>query len=168
MTTETNKESLKEKILDALHQVKDPEIPVISVVDLGIIIDIDIDDDQNVLIKMTPTFSGCPALQIMQLQVQKKASEVEGVNKAKVEVDKETSWTSNRISDQGRKAIKEFGLAPPPRFEDDLDVSTIEKVQCPYCDSEDSILKTPFGSTLCRAIHYCNGCKQSFEQFKPL
>lgn len=165
---ETSATSLKENILHALHEVKDPEIPVISVVDLGIIIDVQIDEEHNVLIKMTPTFSGCPALQIMQLRVQKRASEVEGVNNVKVEVDEETSWSSNRISDEGRKQIKEFGLAPPPKFQDELDVSTIEDVQCPYCDSTNNQLKTPFGSTLCRAIHYCNNCKQTFEQFKPL
>jgi ring-1,2-phenylacetyl-CoA epoxidase subunit PaaD len=164
----TRDHRLEKKVLDALEEVKDPEIPAISVVDLGIIIDVKATKDGEVTIRMTPTFSGCPALQLIQYQVRKKARETGGVKNAEVEVDFDTQWTSNRISEKGRKAIKKFGLAPPPRFEGDLEVETIINVACPFCDSNDTILKSAFGSTLCRSIHFCNSCEQSFEQFKPL
>ncbi len=168
MTTKVSPRDLEKRVWQALEEVKDPEIPAISVVDLGIIIDISATEDGEVTIRMTPTFSGCPALQLIQFQVRKKARETEGVMNAEVQVDFDTQWSSNRISDKGRKAIKEFGLAPPARYEDDLDVETIRDVACPFCDSEDTVLKSAFGSTLCRAIHYCNTCEQAFEQFKPL
>lgn len=168
MSEKSRNKELELHIWQALEDVKDPEIPAISVVDLGIIIDVHADQDSNVVIRMTPTFSGCPALQLIQFQVRKRARAVQGVNSAEVKVDYDTQWTSNRISEKGRHAIKDFGLAPPPVFDGDLDVDTIENVDCPHCNSRDTILKSAFGSTLCRSIHYCNSCLQSFEQFKPL
>jgi ring-1,2-phenylacetyl-CoA epoxidase subunit PaaD len=159
---------LEQEILKALEDVHDPEIKALSVVDLGIISEIKADEEGNVRIKMTPTFSGCPAILIMHAMIKKRASEVEGTAEVNVIVDKETQWNSNKITEKGRKAIKKFGLAPPPKYENDLDVSTVEKVECPYCDSQNTKIDTPFGPTLCRSMHYCNDCRQSFEQFKPL
>jgi len=157
----------KDDIIEALHEVKDPEIPTLSVVELGIIIDVKIDNG-DVKIIMTPTFSGCPALNILREQVRVRASKVPGVKSSEVEISYDTHWTTNMISDEGRRKLKEFGIAPPACYQSELDVSTIAEVSCPYCGSDDTRMDSPFGPTLCRSIHYCNNCKQTFEQFKPV
>ena len=91
-----------------------------------------------------------------------------GIQKFKVEMNFETQWTSNNITSDGLKAIKKHGLAPPPRHKLIVDIDLLEKVNCPFCDSPDTTLKSPFGPTLCRSLHYCNSCSQAFEQFKPV
>ena len=91
-----------------------------------------------------------------------------GVESIECEVNFETQWNSNMISEKGRKALKEFGLAPPPKHDLIVDLDILENVPCPYCNSENTELRNPFGPTLCRSIHYCNDCSQAFEQFKPV
>ena len=156
----------KEKIMHWLEDVKDPEIPVLSLVDLGVITHVDIDDN-HVRVKMTPTFSGCPAIDYMKADVVKVLKE-KGVESVECEVSFETQWNSNMISEKGKKAIKKFGLAPPPEHDLIVDLEILEKINCPYCDSDDTELKSSFGPTLCRSLHYCNNCRQAFEQFKPV
>lgn len=160
--------TLENRTYEALQEVKDPEIPVLSVVELGIIVDVKVHDNDEVTVVMTPTFSGCPALDILKEQVKVRANKVEGVQKAEVEVSYEHQWNTNMISDEGRKKMKEFGITPPACYQGDLDVSMVEKAECPNCGSENTTMQTPFGPTLCRSLHYCNDCKQGFEQFKPV
>lgn len=151
-----------------LDEVKDPEIPVLSLNDLGVITKIEIPSEEKVHVTMTPTFTGCPALEHMRnelLEVLQKR----GIKEPEVTVSFETPWSSDRITERGRQALKEFGLAPPPgnaALIDDIDV--MSHVACPNCGSTDTIMKSPFGPTLCRAIHYCHNCTETFEQFKPL
>ncbi|MDN4164987.1 1,2-phenylacetyl-CoA epoxidase subunit PaaD [Cytophagales bacterium LB-30] len=149
-----------------LEAVKDPEIPVLSLVDLGVIRDISI-QGQKVKVVMTPTFSGCPAIDMMKQDVQEVLKN-NGVEEVEVEVNFKTAWNSNLISEKGRAAIKKFGLAPPPMHNLIVDIDIIEKAKCPRCDGENTEMKTPFGPTLCRSIHYCYDCREAFEQFKPL
>ena len=156
-----------QEIYQWLEEVKDPEIPVLSLVDLGVITGIEISGD-SIKVEMTPTFVGCPALDMMRNEVievlQKK-----GIKHVSVEVTFRKPWTSDRISAKGREALKKFGLAPPPTgtvWLHDLDV--LEHVPCPRCNGTNTDLKNPFGPTLCRSIHYCNDCKEAFEQFKPV
>ena len=156
----------KKKILNWLEEVKDPEIPVLSLIDLGVITDVVIDDN-HVKVKMTPTFSGCPAIDYMKADVVKVLRE-KGVESVECDVSFETQWNSNMISEKGRKALKNFGLAPPPKHNMIIDLEILENISCPYCESENTELRNPFGPTLCRSIHYCNDCKQAFEQFKPV
>ena len=156
----------KKKILHWLEEVKDPEIPVLSLIDLGVITDVEIDDN-HVKVKMTPTFSGCPAIDYMRADVINVLKE-KGVESIECEVSFETQWNSNMISEKGKEALKKFGLAPPPKHDLIVDLNILENVSCPYCDSENTELRNPFGPTLCRSIHYCNDCKQAFEQFKPV
>jgi len=156
-----------EEILDWLEEVKDPEIPVLSLIDLGVIREVKINDDYSVLVKMTPTFAGCPAMDYMKQDVENVLTQ-HGIENFQVEVSFESAWTSNMISEKGRAALKKFGLAPPPYHDLIIDLEIIKHVKCPYCDSEDTEMKTPFGPTLCRSLHYCNSCKQAFEQFKPV
>ena len=161
------KEITKEEILQWLEAVKDPEIPVLSLVDLGVITNVIIEKDQSVRIDMTPTFAGCPAMDYMVQDV-KKVLQEKGVKNYEVKVSFETPWSSNRITEKGRQALKQFGLAPPPKHRMIVDLDILQHVKCPYCNSEDTDLKSPFGPTLCRSLHYCNSCQQAFEQFKPL
>ena len=154
------------QILAWLEEVKDPEIPVISLVDLGVITDVII-EDQTVHVKMTPTFAGCPAMDYMQKDVE-AVLRSKGIENVVTEVTFNTAWNSDKISEKGRKALKEFGLAPPQKNQTIIDIDVLEHTPCPYCDSTNTELKSPFGPTLCRAMHYCNNCHQAFEQFKPV
>lgn len=160
---------LEADILNALHDVKDPEIPTLSVVDLGIIIKVEVDENRIATVTMTPTFSGCPALQIIQQQVKVKTRKVKGIKNSKVEVNFDVHWTTDMITDEGRATLKKFGIAPPKCYAGaDVAVEEVEQVDCPYCGSSDTKMYTPFGPTLCRSIHKCNNCLETFEQFKPV
>ena len=155
------------QILDWLQAVKDPEIPVLSLVDLGVITGVDLPDADTVHVEMTPTFAGCPAIETMRREVE-AALKGHGIANVQVNVSFATAWTSNRISERGLQQLKAFGLAPPARHNLIVDLDILESTPCPYCNSADTELKSPFGPTLCRSLHYCHSCKQAFEGFKPL
>ncbi len=157
----------KHEILFALEDIKDPEIPTISIVDLGIITDIKISDDNFVSITLTPTFAGCPALKYMEDLVKKKIESLD-VNGAEVKTTFDVPWNTNMITEKGREMLKKHGLVPPPYHNGLVQIELLNNITCPQCGSTNTTLNTPFGSTLCRSIHYCNDCKQSFEQFKPV
>jgi ring-1,2-phenylacetyl-CoA epoxidase subunit PaaD len=156
-----------EQIKEWLEEVKDPEIPVLSLNDLGVITGIKIDDSGKVRVDMTPTFTGCPAMDVMKSDVEQVLKR-EGIEDFEVVLSFETQWNSNMISEKGRAALKKFGLAPPPEHNLIVDIELIEHARCPQCDSENTEMKTPFGPALCRSLHYCHNCNQAFEQFKPL
>lgn len=160
------KKITKEYIFYLLENVKDPEIPVISLQDLGVINEVVIEENGSVKVEMTPTFAGCPAIHIMKQEVLDVLNK-QGIQ-AEVNVSFENPWNSNKISEKGRTALKNFGLAPPPIHNMIFDIDILEQVACPYCQSNDTTLNSPFGPTLCRSLHYCNNCRQAFEQFKPL
>jgi ring-1,2-phenylacetyl-CoA epoxidase subunit PaaD len=155
-----------EKIYTWLDQVKDPEIPVLSLLDLGVITSVSV-LPAGVRIEMTPTFVGCPALDFMKeeiMTVLKKS----GVGNVEIEVSYKKPWNSDLISERGKQAIKKFGLAPPPRRQLFIDLDVLEHAICPRCEKTNTELRNTFGATLCRSIHYCLECKEAFEQFKPL
>ncbi|QSE97195.1 1,2-phenylacetyl-CoA epoxidase subunit PaaD [Fulvivirga lutea] len=154
------------QVYDWLDEVKDPEIPVLSLVDLGVITRVDIGQN-SVKVNMTPTFVGCPAIDYMKQDVVDVLTK-HGVEKVEVNVNFDTQWNSNMISEKGRKALKDFGLSPPPKHNLIVDIDILEHAECPNCGSTDSVMKTPFGPTACRSIHHCNSCQETFEQFKPL
>jgi ring-1,2-phenylacetyl-CoA epoxidase subunit PaaD len=156
----------QDQIYAWLEEVKDPEIPVLSLVDLGVITNVQI-QESGVVIEMTPTFVGCPAMDYMKQEVLEVLSKY-GVENASVNISFRKPWSSDLISEKGRQALKQFGLAPPPTGEVIVDIEVLEHAPCPQCNSTDTELKNPFGPTLCRSIHYCNQCKETFEQFKPL
>lgn len=159
-------EITEDKILEWLDEVKDPEIPVLSLVDLGVITGIDI-DSHRVRITMTPTFVGCPAIDYMKQDITEVLNSY-GIDHVDVVVSFEKSWNSNMITEKGRKALKDFGLAPPPKHDLIVDIDILEHIECPNCGSKNTTLKTPFGPTACRSIHHCSDCKETFEQFKPV
>jgi len=156
-----------EEIWQALDEVHDPEIPVVSLVEMGIVRDVAVDTTGRVKVTMTPTFAGCPALHVMREDIVAKLEGM-GVTAVSVETVLSPPWSSDWITLAGRAKLKEFGLAPPPQHGGNLNVVLLDVAPCPYCDSTNTSLKNSFGSTLCRAIYYCHNCQQPFEQFKPL
>ncbi|WP_404442006.1 phenylacetate-CoA oxygenase subunit PaaJ [Sutcliffiella horikoshii] len=156
-------EAIIMKVWDALHHVKDPEIDSVSVVDLGMVEAIDV-NNQEVTIQMLPTFMGCPALDIIKKNVENEIDNLKEFQKVNVQFIYQPPWTSDRITAQGRSHLKEFGIAPPPI----IDASGEWHVDCPYCGSTYTTLDNIFGPTACRSILYCKGCKNPFEAMKPV
>ncbi len=160
----------KEKIWTWLEEVIDPEIPVLNVVEMGIVRDVEIDDDE-VTVRITPTYSGCPAMNAIEMEIHKKLNEKE-VSSFKVLTDFKESWTTDWMTEHAKKKLKEYGIAPPEKTEENDDdfLSSLKGSQkivpCPYCDSLDTVLQSEFGSTACKSLYYCNGCEQPFEHFK--
>jgi ring-1,2-phenylacetyl-CoA epoxidase subunit PaaD len=157
-----------EQVWAAIGEVADPEIPVISLVEMGIIRDVTVDGDR-VRVALVPTFLGCPALDTMRREL---AAKVEGLGaEAQVEVILDDSWSTDRITPAGREKLRLAGFAPPaPRADGETTLVQLQTgaFRCPYCGSTDTRLDNIFGPTPCRSIRYCNGCSQPFEQFKTI
>ena len=157
----------RELLLTWLDEVKDPEIPVLSLVDLGVITNVSILGN-HVKIEMTPTFVGCPAMDFMRQEVV-DVLQKHGVQNPEVNISFRDAWCSDKISEKGRAALKKFGLAPPPLVGEIFsDLSILEHANCPRCNGTNTEMRSPFGPTLCRSLHFCIDCKEAFEQFKPL
>jgi ring-1,2-phenylacetyl-CoA epoxidase subunit PaaD len=155
-------------VWQALAEIPDPEIPVISLVDLGVIQDVAV-EDERVRIAFTPTFMGCPALEHMQRAMEAKVVALGG--EPEIEVVLDDSWSTDRITPQGREKLRAAGFAPPtPRPVGKLDLVQLQTgaFRCPYCGSTDTRLDNLFGPTPCRSIRYCKSCRQPFEQFKTI
>ena len=159
----------KSVILDWLQAVKDPEIPTISLIDLGVVRGVEIDaTTSKVSVHLTPTFAGCPAMEYMKRDVERTLL-AHGVPEVAVEISLREAWTSDMITDAGRAALRQHKLSPPPVLGNQvLDLNFLEYAECPNCHGHNTELRTPFGATLCRAVHYCHDCRQLFEQFKPV
>ena len=164
--------ALSHKVTDsdvwaALAEIPDPEIPVISLVDLGVIKGVAVTDGR-VRIDFTPTFMGCPALETMQREMHAKVQELGA--QAEIRVVLDDSWSTDRISPEGREKLRLAGFAPPaPRPAGRLELVQLQHgFRCPYCSSTDTKLENLFGPTPCRSIRYCNACRQPFEQFKTI
>ncbi len=155
-------------VWEALAEIPDPEIPVISLVDLGVVRDVAI-DGERVRVEFTPTFLGCPALEVMRDAMAEKVRELGG--DPDVRVISDDSWSSDKITPEGREKLRAAGLAPPaPR---EATAPTLVQLQsatfrCPYCGSKDTKLENIFGPTPCRSVRYCASCRQPFEQFKTI
>lgn len=153
-------------VYNALDHVMDPEIPVLSVRELGMITDVKI-DLEGVHIKMIPTFSACPAINVIKDNITNTV-ERELQMPAFVTVDKEVNWNSNRLTETAKEKLRNYGIAPPAKHEGEVNLDMLIKASCPHCGSENTYLRSPFGSALCRALHFCKQCGMMFEQFKPL
>ncbi|HUK94339.1 MAG TPA: 1,2-phenylacetyl-CoA epoxidase subunit PaaD [Gaiellaceae bacterium] len=157
-----------EQVWDALSEVPDPEIPVISVVDLGVVRDVRVEGGR-VHVEFTPTFLGCPALEVMRDQMEARIAQL-GVE-PEVEVVLDDSWSTDRITDEGREKLRAAGFSPPARR--GAAAPTLVQLEsngfrCPYCGSRDTALENIFGPTPCRSLRYCRSCRQPFEQFKTI
>ena len=146
------------QVWEALEEIPDPEIPVVSLVELGVIRSVDVSNG-HVRIEFTPTFLGCPALEFMKRAIEEKVPEAE------VAVITDDSWSTDKITPAGREKLRAAGFAPPaPRL-----VQLQSQVhKCPYCGSTKTRLENLFGPTPCRSLRYCESCRQPFEQFKTI
>jgi ring-1,2-phenylacetyl-CoA epoxidase subunit PaaD len=152
----------------ALDEIADPEIPVISLVELGVVRDVAV-EGERVHVSLTPTFLGCPALEAMQRALESKITELGG--DPKVEIVRGDSWSTDRITPAGREKLRAAGFAPPPPREASaprLVQLQAKAFRCPYCGSTETRLENLFGPTPCRSIRYCESCRQPFEQFKTI
>ena len=157
----------EKQIWQALEEVNDPELPMISLVEMGIVREVQL-HDEAVLVKMTPTFSGCPALAVMEQDIQAKVKSL-GFENVTVEMILDPPWTSDWIKDSAREKLKALNIAPPTRHGGDFTaVAFLDVAVCPRCGSKNSTLKNAFGPTLCKSVWYCHDCQDAFEQFKPL
>lgn len=152
-----------------LEEVIDPEIPVLNVVEMGIVRDVEWQGDECI-VKITPTYSGCPAMNAIENEIRNKLNE-KGIDSYRIITDFKESWTTDWMTDHAKEKLKEYGIAPPLGSADSDDFLTNLKgsqkiVPCPYCDSLETILQSEFGSTACKSQYYCNGCEQPFEHFK--
>ena len=154
------------EVMHALKEVMDPEIPTLSVIDMGMIVSVSIQENKA-MVSMIPTFTACPALHIIKQQIHDRVLSM-GFENVLVTIDDQVIWNSDRITNEGNEKLKAFGLGSPKRHEGNFSISEIENSTCPHCGSDDTTLKSLFGSTLCRSIHFCFSCKQGFERFKPL
>jgi len=161
-------ESRREQILRWLEEVKDPEVPVLSIRELGVLRDVEVAGDEVVVV-MTPTYSGCPAMHAMEAEVvQTLASH--GVPNARVKTVYSPAWTTDWMSQDAKAKLEAYGIAAPGRVESD-DLVPLRRrapVRCPYCQSVNTVMRSEFGSTACKAILFCNGCHQPFELFKAI
>lgn len=147
-------------ILAMLEEVKDPEIPVISIVELGMVQGIDY-EYTKVTVKITPTFLGCPALEIISQMIQEKLLIHPEINEVSVEFVHHPLWTSEQITSSGREKLRMFGIAPPM-------MESEANINCPYCGQGKSEIINLFGSAACRSVYYCKVCKEPFEAIKSV
>jgi ring-1,2-phenylacetyl-CoA epoxidase subunit PaaD len=157
-----------EQVWDALAEIPDPEIPVISLVDLGVIRSVDVAGEQ-VRVEFTPTFLGCPALEMMRDAMTDRIAALGAEPEVRVITD--DSWTTDRITPEGREKLRASGFAPPaPRQNGGPQLVQLQSnaFRCPYCGSRDTALENIFGPTPCRSVRYCRSCRQPFEQFKTI
>jgi ring-1,2-phenylacetyl-CoA epoxidase subunit PaaD len=155
-------------VWDALRDVADPEIPAVSVIDMGMIGQVKV-DERRVKVVVLPTFTGCPAITMIQEDVRRAVLAIEGVTEAEVETSFDPPWTSDRITEEGRARLRGFGLAPPGAAPVLLgEIGLPKAARCPFCGSTNTRSESPFGPTPCRATYYCSACRNPFEQFKQV
>jgi ring-1,2-phenylacetyl-CoA epoxidase subunit PaaD len=159
------------EVLNVLAGVMDPEIPVISVVDLGIVRGVVKNEDGSVTVRVTPTYSGCPAVRVIEHDIV-AALAAAGIS-ARIETVFSPPWTTDWITADGREKLRAWGVAPPAPVRgashDLVQIGRASRsVECPFCGSHDTVRESEFGSTACKAIHVCRGCQQPFEEFKAI
>lgn len=160
----------KEQIWDFLNEVMDPEIPVLNIVEMGIARNVEIGAEGKVVVKITPTYSGCPAMNAIEKSVREKLAK-ENIQAFDVKLDFSETWTTDWMTEEAKVKLKDYGIAPPGKTEDNDDdflksLSTTKVIPCPFCDSFETELVSQFGSTACKSQYYCNECEQPFEHFK--
>lgn len=156
-----------EAVWQALDEVKDPEIPVVSVVEMGIVRSVEVMNG-SANVTLTPTFSGCPALQVIKDDIRAKLREL-GFNKVEVQTVLSPAWTTDWIADEAKEKLRTYGITPPqPVGEPGLIQLELSPSRCPRCGSLNTTTQNTFGPTLCKSLHTCNNCQEPFEAFKSL
>lgn len=152
-----------------LDEVMDPEVPVLSIVELGIVRDVVIGEHQ-VDVTVTPTYSGCPAMRVIEEEIE-AALRARGAERVVVTTSFTPAWTTDWIPPEAREKLRAYGIAPPGATDHDAPVSIGRRrpaVRCPFCGSAETELRSEFGATACKAIHVCRSCEQPFEEFKAI
>lgn len=161
----------RDELFALLDTVMDPEVPVVSVVELGVVRDATVEGDE-IVVTLTPTYSGCPAMREIEAEIERALHE-HGHARVRIRTVFAPAWTTDWIGPAAREKLRAYGIAPPgsaPNADDDLVPlrRRREVVRCPYCDSPNTELRSEFGSTACKSIRFCNDCRQPFEQFKAI
>jgi ring-1,2-phenylacetyl-CoA epoxidase subunit PaaD len=158
----------EEKIWQYLEDVSDPEIPVLSVVDLGMVRDVQVQED-GVHVTITPTYSGCPAMNTMATDIRLKLL-AEGYKDVHINMQLSPAWSTDWLSEAGKNKLEAYGIAPPVEPEGDIHAlfGRDTTVRCPLCKSENTKLISQFGSTACKALYQCRECLEPFDYFKCL
>jgi len=159
----------REQLFAILDEVKDPEVPVLSVVELGIVRDVAVEGDA-VTVTVTPTYSGCPAMAVIERDIE-AALRAHGAEHVTVRTTYTPAWTTDWIPAQAREKLRAYGIAPPGPADHDAPVLIGRRravARCPFCGSNDTETRSDFGSTACKSLHVCHSCKQPFEEFKAI
>lgn len=156
--------ALRQRAWDAAASVVDPEIPVLSIADLGVLREVAVDGD-HVEVAITPTYSGCPAMNMIALEIE-LALERAGFHQPKVRTVLSPAWTTDWMSEEGRQKLRTYGIAPPQASSSRRALFGEQAVACPQCGSEDTELLSEFGSTSCKALWRCKSCREPFDYFK--
>jgi ring-1,2-phenylacetyl-CoA epoxidase subunit PaaD len=160
----TSDAELSQRAWDAAAGVVDPEIPVLSIADLGVLRAVEVTDG-HVEVAITPTYSGCPAMNMIALEIE-LALERAGFREPKVRTVLSPAWSTDWMSEEGRRKLKDFGIAPPLPASSRRALFGVQQVQCPQCGSENTELLSEFGSTSCKALWRCRSCREPFDYFK--
>lgn len=160
----------KEQIYDWLSTVSDPEVPVLTIIDLGIVRDVIINYNEQyeprVIVKITPTYTGCPAMDVISMNI-RMALFSQGIKDVQIKNQISPAWTTDWMSEDGKRKLKEYGIAPPVRkSNNNLDLFEEEVIACPRCGSTDTTLTSQFAATACKSLYKCNSCHEPFEHFK--
>jgi ring-1,2-phenylacetyl-CoA epoxidase subunit PaaD len=159
----------RDELFDILETVMDPEVPVLSVVELGIVRDAQATEN-GIVVTVTPTYSGCPAVHVIEEEI-RRALEERGLSPVQIKTVYAPAWTTDWIGPEARAKLEAYGIAPPGVAERDVLVTLgrrIASISCPYCKSLHTERKSEFGSTACKSIWYCRECRQPFEEFKAI
>jgi ring-1,2-phenylacetyl-CoA epoxidase subunit PaaD len=156
--------NLRQRAWDAAASVVDPEIPVLTIADLGVLREVSVSDG-HVEVAITPTYSGCPAMNMIALEIE-LALEREGFSRPKVRTVLSPAWTTDRMSEEGRRKLQAYGIAPPEPKSSRRALFGVQAVKCPQCGSDDTELLSEFGSTSCKALWRCQSCREPFDYFK--
>jgi len=166
MATDTNIQA--DKLWQVLETVSDPEVPVLSVVDLGIVRSVEIINQDAVCVTVTPTYSGCPATEVINISIRMALLEA-GYKQVEIKTILSPAWTTEWLSEAGRQKLRAYGIAPPNPQQVVCSIDAFqqdEAVQCPHCNSYHTTLISRFGSTACKALYRCEDCKEPFDYFK--
>lgn len=161
--------TLDGQVREVLDRVPDPEMPPVSIGDLGMVVDVRVDRG-SVTVDLVPTFSACPATAVIGEEVERAVAALEGVTEVEVRFVRDTVWDPERITPAGREKLRAFGIAPPGSGQNLLQIGrgpSGEGVACPLCGSHDTVTDSPFGPTPCRSTNFCRACRNPFETIKP-
>lgn len=156
----------KEKVWEILRAIPDPDIPVIDIVELGIVRNVEVGEDGKVTVTITPSYSGCPVMGVFKAEIL-SLLKANGATEAEVRISHSPVWTTDWLSSATKEKLKNYGIAPPEHSSQaETSLFSTKKINCPHCNSADTKLSSQFGSTPCKALWYCNSCMQPFEYFK--